>query len=268
MQFKRAQLLVVVLFFALLILALVGLVLWLYPSGLNFAFGSVQGWNLSAVLPGIALLIVLVVGGLVLARRFGAASYRHLTEDGDQPVAEVRSKASHAFHGAAADSFPLSRMYLRQQYGWFWSRRIQVLLVVGESTHVDAIVPGLIERQWLSRQAVVLLYGGSFLSKPDTTLLDKWQRQFRWRGIDGVVWALSERQLDDAASMSASIHHLQVVSRYLGRQLPMHVWQVCESPWDQSGRGIEAVGCLLPTRRAAIHWEEHLGALQQSLREQ
>lgn len=267
MQFKRKRLLIVVLSFALLILALVGLVLWLYPSGLNFAFGSVQGWNLLVVLPGIALLIALVVGGLVLARRFGASSYRHLTEGGAQPVAEVRSKASHAFHGAAADSFPLSRMYLRQQYGCFWSRKIQVLLVVGEPAQVNGIGPGLIERQWLSGRTVVLLYGGRLLSKPDTTLLDKWQGQFRWRGIDGVVWALSERQLDDAASMSASIHHLQDVSRYLGRQLPMHVWQVCESPWSQSVR-IEAVGCLLPTRRAVVHWEERLGALQQSLREQ
>ncbi len=268
MQFKRTRLLIVVLSFALLILALVGLVLWLYPSGLNFAFGSVQGWNLSAVLPGIALLIVLVVEGLVLARRFGAASYRHLTEDGDQPVAEVRSKASHAFHGAAADSFALSRMYLRQQYGCFWSRKIQVLLVVGEPAQVNAIVPGLIERQWLSGRAVVLLYGGSLLSKPDTTLLDKWQRQFRWLGIDGVVWALSEHQINDAVSMSASIHHLQEMSRYLGRQLPVHVWQICESHWDQAERGIEAVGGLLPTRRAAAHWEEHFGALQRSLREQ
>ncbi|WP_395589421.1 ImcF-related family protein [Pseudomonas sp. TR47] len=269
MQFKRARLLIVVLFFALLILVLAGVALWLYPSGLNFAFGSVQGWDLSVVLPGIAFLIVLVtVGGLVLARRFGASSYRHLTEGSAQPVAEIRSKALHAFYGAAADSRPLSRMYLRQQYGWFWSRRVQVLLVVGEPAQVNAIVPGLIERQWLSGRAVVLLYGGSLLSKPDTTLLDKWQQQFRWRGIDGVVWALSERQLDDAASMSASIHHLQEMSRYLGRQLPVHVWQICESHWDESERGIEAVGGLLPTRRSVAHLKEHLGALQRSLREQ
>ncbi|RII77155.1 ImcF-related family protein [Pseudomonas monteilii] len=267
MQFKRARLLVV-LSFALLILVLVGVALWLYPSVLNFTFGSVQGWDLPVVLPGIVLLIMLVaVGALVLARRFGASSYRHLTEGGAQPVAEIRPKASHAFYGAASNSLPLSRMYLRQQYGWFWSRRIQVLLVVGESTHVNAIVPGLIERQWLSGRAFVLLYGGSLLSKPDTTLLDKWQRQFRWRGIDGVVWALSEHQINDAASMSACIHHLQSVSRFLGRQLPVHVWQVCGSQWDQSERGIEAVGGLLPTRRAVAHWEEHLGAMQRSLRE-
>lgn len=68
--------------------------------------------------------------------------------------------------------------------------------------------------------------------------------------------------------MSASIHRLQDVSRYLDRQLPVHVWQICESQWDQSGRGIEAVGCLLTTRRVAVHWGEHLGALQRSLREQ
>lgn len=268
MPIKRARLLMVVLSFALLIFVLVGVAFWLYPSAFDFAFGSIEGWDLSVVLLGIALLIVLVtIGGLVLARRFGASNYRHLTEGGAQSVAEIRSEASHAFYGAAADSLPLSRMHLRQQYGWFWSREIQLLLVVGEPTHVNAIVPGLIDRQWLLGRAAVLLYGGSLLSKQDTTLLGKWQRQFRWRAIDGVVWALSERQVDDAASMSASIHHLQGVSRYLGRQLPVHVWQICESQWGQSGRGIEAVGCLLPTRRAAVHWEEHLGALQRSLRE-
>ena len=267
MQIKRVRLLIVVLSFALLIFVLVGVAFWLYPSVLNFAFGSVQGWDLSVVLPGITLLIVLVaIVGLVLARRFGASNYRHLTEGGAQPVGEIRPEASHAFYGATADRIPLSRMHLRQQYGWFWSRKIQLLWVFGEPTHVNAIVPGLIDRQWLSGRAVVLLYGGSLISKPDTTLLDKWKRQFRWRAIDGVVWALSERQVDDAASMSASIHHLQDVSRFLGRQLPVHVWQICESQWGQSGRAIEAVGCLLPTRRAAVHWEEHLGALQRSLR--
>lgn len=268
MQFKRVRWLVV-LSFALLILVLAGVALWLYPSVLNFTFGSVHGWDLPVVLSGIVLQIMLVAfGALVLARRFGASSYRRLTEGGAQPVPEIRPEASHAFYGAASNSFPLSRMYLRQQYGWFWSRRIQVLLVVGESTHVNAIVPGLIERQWLSGRVVILLYGGSLLSKPDTTLLDKWQRRFRWRGIDGVVWALSENQINDAASLSASIHHLQDVSRYLGRQLPVHVWQICESQWGQSAGCIEAVGCLLPARRAAAHWEEHLGALQRSLREQ
>ncbi|MBI6927228.1 type VI secretion protein VasK, partial [Pseudomonas putida] len=269
MQFKRARLLIVVLSLALLVLVLVGVTLWLYPSVLNFALGSVQGWDLPVVLPGIALLIVLVaVGGFVLARRFGASSYRHLREGGAQPVAEVRTTALHAIYGAAADSLPLSRMYLRQEYGWFWSRRIQVLVVVGEPAQVNAIVPGLIERQWLSGRAVVLIYGGSLLSEPDITLLDKWQREFRWRGIDGVVWALSKRQVDEAPSMSASLHHLQGLSRYLGRQLPVHVWQICESQWGQSGRGVEAVGCLLTTPRAAVQWKEHLGALQRSLREQ
>nr|WP_236186116.1 ImcF-related family protein [Pseudomonas juntendi] len=159
-------------------------------------------------------------------------------------------------------------MHLRQQYGWFWSRRIQVLLVVGEPAQVDAIVPGLVERQWLSGRAVVLVYGGSLVSKPDITLLDRWKRQFRWRAIEGVVWALNERQVDDAASMSASIHRLQDVSRYLGRQLPVHMWQIRESQWGQLGHSTEAVGFLLSTRRAAVHWEEHFVALQRSLREQ
>ncbi|MET3679531.1 MULTISPECIES: ImcF-related family protein [unclassified Pseudomonas] len=166
------------------------------------------------------------------------------------------------------NNFNVIRDCLRQKYGWSWSFKVRLFLVVGEIPQVSSVAPRLIDEHWLEGRSVVLLYGGSLLSKPDTTLLDKWQRQFRWRGIDGVVWALSERQVDDAASMSASIHHLQDVNRYLGRQLPVHVWQICESQWGQSGRGIEAVGCLLPTRGAAVHWEEHLGALQRSLREQ
>ncbi|WP_243432437.1 ImcF-related family protein [Pseudomonas sp. 32_A] len=160
------------------------------------------------------------------------------------------------------------RECLRQKYGWSWGSRVRLFLVVGEAPQINSIAPRLINKQWLEGTAVIIFYVGSLLSKPDTTLLDKWQRQFRWRGIDGVVWALSEHQMDDAASMSASIHHLREVSRYLGRQLPVHVWQVCGSQWGQSERDIEAVGGLLPTRRAAAHWEEHLGALQRSLREQ
>ncbi len=216
----------------------------------------------------VATVVVLSGGGLlVLGRRVGSLTYRRHSSV-DKIQAGSRPEVKRTSHGVSINNFNVIRDCLRQKYGWSWSFKVRLFLVVGETPQVSSVAPRLIDEHWLEGRAVVLLYGGSLLSKPDTTLLDKWQRQFRWRGIDGVVWALSERQVDDAASMSASIHHLQDVSRYLGRQFAVHVWQICEGQWGQSGRGIEAVGCLLPTRGAAVHWEEHLGALQRSLREQ
>lgn len=216
----------------------------------------------------VVTVVVLSGGGLlVLGRRVGSTTYRRHSSV-DKTQAGSRPEVKRTSHGVSINNFNVIRDCLRQKYGWSWSFKVRLFLVVGEIPQVSSVAPRLIDEHWLEGRSVVLLYGGSLLSKPDTTLLDKWQRQFRWRGIDGVVWALSERQVDDAASMSASIHHLQDVSRYLGRQFAVHVWQICESQWGQSGRGIEAVGCLLPTRGAAVHWEEHLGALQRSLREQ
>lgn len=213
--------------------------------------------------------VVVLSGGvlLVLGRRVGGSTYRRHSSV-DQPQADSRSEVKRTSHGMSIDNISLIRECLRHKYGWSWCFKVRLFLVVGETPPVSSVAPRLIDEHWLEGRAVILLYGGSLISSLNTVLLDEWQRQFRWRGIDGVVWALSDRMVDDAAYMSASIHHLQDMSCHLGRQLPVHVWQICESQWDQSGRDIEAVGCLLPTRRAAVHWEEHLGALQHSLREQ
>lgn len=213
--------------------------------------------------------VVMLSGGslLVLGRRIGISTYRrHASVDPVQ--AGSGSEFERVIDVMSIDNDGSVRACLRQKYGWSWGSRVRLFLVVGEAPQINSIAPRLINKQWLEGRTVIIVCVGSLLSKPDTTLLDKWQRQFRWRGIDGVVWALNEHQINDAVSMSASIHHLQEMSRYLGRQLPVHVWQICESHWDQAERGIEAVGGLLPTRRAAAHWEEHFGALQRSLREQ
>ena len=158
------------------------------------------------------------------------------------------------------------REHLRDDYGLFWRRKIRLLLIVGEPTEVDAIAPGLRDQLWLEGQDTVLLWGGSV--RGDGALLTEWKGLSHWRGLDGVVWALSKPQSVDATLMSAGVRCLQELARELHWQLPLHLWQVCDSEWPQPKRAAQPVGCLLPAYFTLEQLGTSLAVLQQPLRQQ
>ena len=155
--------------------------------------------------------------------------------------------------------------YLRNQYGFFWRRQVRLLLVMGEPAQVDAIAPGLSEQTWLHGQGTVLLWGGT--APGDGALFAQWHGVSRWRGLDGVVWALSTPQSLDATSMSAAVQRLLGLARDLHWQLPLYLWQVCDSDWPQPKRVSQAVGCRLPAHVTLEQLEQSLGALTSPLRQ-
>ncbi|MFJ7004843.1 ImcF-related family protein [Pseudomonas putida] len=214
---------------------------------------------------GIILLILGSVAWVVL-RRSGVLAYSRL-------LAVENGFDSESSSSLVSQRYMIKKdismfLHLRQYYGWFRWRQVRLLLVVGEPAEVNSIVPGLVEEQWLEGRGVVLLYGGSASTALDTQLLDKWRWQFGWRGIDGLVWALRDRQTDDRSSMSISFRQLQDIARYFGKALPLYLWNVCESDWEQSEREVRAVGCLLTGRRFITYWEERVGDLQCRMRKQ
>ncbi|MFJ4431060.1 ImcF-related family protein [Pseudomonas sp. NPDC089395] len=154
------------------------------------------------------------------------------------------------------------RQSLRDHYGFFWRRKVRLLLVVGESEQIEAIAPGLAEQQWLEAPNAVLLYGGGMEVEPNIELLAK------WRGLDGVVWVLSKEQSRDVTAMSSGARRLQNLAKDMRWQLPLHLWQVCETAWPQSAREVQPVGCSLPARFTATQLDALLQRLQQPLREQ
>jgi type VI secretion system protein ImpL len=149
---------------------------------------------------------------------------------------------------------------LRTNYGFFWPHKIRLLLVIGEPAQIEAIAPTLAEQRWLESQGTVLLWGGSALTLSDPLL------PRRWRALDGVIWALSTTQAADDAAMSIGLNHVQKLAQRLHWQLPLHLWQVCDSAWSQAARQAQPVGCLLPARFTAAHLEDALARLREPLR--
>ncbi|WP_442512935.1 ImcF-related family protein [Pseudomonas promysalinigenes] len=157
---------------------------------------------------------------------------------------------------------------MKGRYGFFWRRKIRLLLVVGEFEQIEAIAPGLSEQRWLEGQNTVLLWAGSIQGEPQDALLLQWRGLCRNRALDGVVWALNKDQSNNVSAMNDSVRRLQSLAKTLRCQLLLHVWQVCDSMWPQHTREIGAVGCMLPVPLSPVWLADHLGMLAQPLREQ
>ncbi|MDI2590461.1 ImcF-related family protein [Pseudomonas sp. 681] len=155
---------------------------------------------------------------------------------------------------------------LRAHHGIFWRHKVRLLLVLGEPAEIDAIAPTLAEQFWLEGQGVVLLLGGSAQAMLDQSFLEQWSGLSRWRGLDGVVWALNKEQSADEGVMSRGVNHLLDLARTQRWQLPLYLWQVCDSAGDQEKRKAQPVGCLLPSRVTATVLASCLDRLLERLR--
>jgi type VI secretion system protein ImpL len=167
------------------------------------------------------------------------------------------------------DFYPAElRDHLHHQYGLFWRGKIRVLLVVGEPTQINAIVPNLIDQHWLEGHKTLLLHGGSVQTPMDASLLKQWLKSSRGRGLDGVVWVLDTPQSADAVAMETGLRHLKELAHQVRWELPLHLWQVCESAWPQKDRETQPVGCQLPARVTLPMLETCLNDLLAPLRGQ
>lgn len=154
--------------------------------------------------------------------------------------------------------------HLDHQYTAFQRTRTRFLLVVGEPKQIEAIAPGLADAQWLEGQNTVLLWGGSPQSElPEAAT--RWHAVIHRRGLDGVVWALDKQQSANAATMAGGVSGLQQLARTLGWQLPLHLWEVCESEWTQQKRARGPAGLLLPRRLDGLQLETMLAPINDSL---
>ncbi|MCJ8207138.1 ImcF-related family protein [Pseudomonas sp. RGM2987] len=153
---------------------------------------------------------------------------------------------------------------LRHNHGHFWRRKTRILLVIGEPAEIDAIAPNLAKQLWLEGENTVLLWGGSPQAELDTSRLNFGHG----RPLDGVVWAVTRQQGVDSKAMRVGLQHLRELARKVRWQLPVHLWQVCESAWPQDARPTQPVGCLLDRRATPSMLEDSLQALVEPLRRQ
>ncbi|MDF9906653.1 UNVERIFIED_ORG: type VI secretion system protein ImpL [Pseudomonas reinekei] len=191
-----------------------------------------------------------------------ARATRMTGADADAPVSPLNPKAG------SADKKWLSELHelLRENHSLFWRYKVRLLLVVGEEAQIEAIAPDLKAKKWLAGHDTILLWGGSIQSEFDDDRLAQWQSLSRWRALDGVIWALNKPQSADPRAMDHGIRHLQTLARKLRWQLPLHLWQVCDSQWKQDRRPTQPVGCLLPIPVTPQAVEGALDNLVQPLR--
>ncbi|MEJ8867032.1 ImcF-related family protein [Pseudomonas jessenii] len=160
------------------------------------------------------------------------------------------------------------REYLCENHSRFWRYKFRVLLVVGEPEQIDAIAPTLKDKKWLAGHDTLLLWGGSLQNPLDETWRTHWHGLTRWRALDGVIWALSKAQSTDTTTMDTGVRHLQELALKIRWQLPLHLWQVCDSKWNQDKRPTQPVGCLLPSPATAQALETSLDSLLDPLRQE
>ncbi|AZE54578.1 putative membrane protein [Pseudomonas synxantha] len=264
MQFRRVVWLTVLVVVLLLIGTILGVLVWHYPEVFGFRPGSDRQTAGLWVISATTLILVMCVGGYhLLGHQLGRSAYR-LQEADDLPL-PVQGSAPES-RDAQAASINSIKVHLRDRYGFFWRRKVRLLLVVGDPTEIEAIAPTLASQLWLEGQGTVLLWGGSAQSTLDQSFPAQWHGLSRWRALDGVVWALNNTQAADDAAMGAGVRQLQRLARSLSWQLPLYLWQVCDSAWSQDTRKARPVGCLLPARFTAAALETSLTRLLEPLR--
>ncbi len=158
--------------------------------------------------------------------------------------------------------------HLRYRYGFFWRYKVRLLLVVGEDAQTAAIAPNLKALQWMEANRTVLLHGGSLAEPVNAGLMAVLRKLRRSRPLDGIVWAVNEPQSQSVSNFESGRRTLQQLGEALRYQPPVYLWQLCDSPWLQTGRVTQPVGVMLPANATPDNLQQQLRALLPTLREQ
>lgn len=169
------------------------------------------------------------------------------------------------------------RQILRGRYGFFWPRKVRILLLTGSAAEVEQLTPGLTSQYWQEDSGTVLLWGGDLGAQADSAWLGS-LRKLRGRPLDGIVWVTSalaqrttfarnESKTTLTADMMDSVAQA-FASRYelLGWRLPLYVWSLHAD--DVVDRITQSIGCLLPTGCKPDELSAQLAGLVPSLIEQ
>lgn len=158
--------------------------------------------------------------------------------------------------------------YLRRRYGWRWPRKTRLLLITGDETAIEKLVPGLQSLQWLEGNRTVLIYGGSLHTEPDTAMFTALRKLRRGRPLDGIIRVIPASASLTPQISDSDLRGLEKISELLRYSAPVWLWQLCDSNWSQAQRIEQAVGACFPPRAGDDEITRQLEALLKPLREQ
>ena len=170
-----------------------------------------------------------------------------------------------------SDSGPLFsslKNHLRTRYRFFWRNKVRLLLVTGDETATNQLVPNLQASRWLEGNRTVLIYGGSLAADIDAEKYASLRKLRRGRPLDGIVRVIGEGQNLTPQASDSDLRCLEKISELLRYSAPVYIWQLCDSAWPQDGRKTQPVGVTLPLRAMPEDVTGQLNKLLPQLREQ
>ena len=170
--------------------------------------------------------------------------------------------------GGSGQLFSSLKNHLRIRYRFFWRNKVRLLLVTGDETAINQLVPNLQASQWLEGNRTVLIYGGSLAADIDAEKYASLRKLRRGRPLDGIVQVIGEGQNLTPQMSDNDLRGLEKISEALRYSAPVYLWQLCDSAWSQAARQPQAVGVTLPLRAIPDEVTAQLNSLLPQLREQ
>ncbi|WP_449557012.1 ImcF-related family protein [Huaxiibacter chinensis] len=170
--------------------------------------------------------------------------------------------------GDSGQLFSGLKNHLRIRYRFFWRNKVRLLLVTGDETAINQLVPNLQASQWLEGNRTVLIYGGSLAADIDAEKYASLRKLRRGRPLDGIVRVIGEGQNLTPQMSDNDLRGLEKISEALRYSAPVYLWQLCDSAWSQAARQPQAVGVTLPLRAIPDEVTAQLNSLLLQLREQ
>lgn len=240
-----------------LLVILGGLVWWYWREDLS------TDWN---VLRQIIMVCCIVWGISLSTSVLGFIAFRLMIRD-----KVVREPSSRRLIKKKASHQPLFidiKKHLYQRYRVFWRRKVRLLLVTGDDSAIEKLVPGLKQQQWLEGERTVLIYGGSLAADFDNEKYAALRKLRRGRPLDGIIRVLGEEQILTPQLSDNDLRGLERISEALRYSAPVWLWQQCGNEWSQAGRETQSVGISLPLKAMPEDVEKQLDKLLPRLREQ
>ncbi|CAI2455957.1 ImcF-related family protein [Serratia liquefaciens] len=240
-----------------LLVLLGGLAWWLW--------GTERATEWEALRPLIAAGFI--VWGMALSLLvLGFMAFRLLIKDKvSSPVSRQRQPAPESQREAIYA--PLKK-HLRSRYDLLWRYKVRLLLVSGDETAINQLMPNLQKSLWLEGERTVLIYRGSLTSEIDTEKYAALRKLRRGRPLDGIVLVIGEGQNLTPQMSDNDLRGLEKIGEALRYSAQVYLWQLCDSTWSQAGRKPQSVGVMLPLRAMPDEVATQLDKLLPQLREQ
>lgn len=260
--------LIVVIFF-LIFLGAMTFIVWKHPDMAGLPEGGQQQtyWLIvGGCLTGCLLISAIVL--LLAVRHIGSKEFETIIRElrGD----DERNKRKYQ-EGTLLPATLICndiKRHLRSRYGFFWRRKVRLLLITGDADAIDALFPTLKENEWLEGSRTVLIYGGSLTAEIDSEKYAALRKLRCRRPLDGIVRVLGEEQHLTLQMSDNDLRGLEKISEALRYSAPVWLWQQCATGWSQADRKVQPVGITLPLRAAPKDVATQLDRLLPALRAQ